>query len=275
MIILIFMLITFLYPFIYLINISISDGTSAAQYGLHLIPKGVTLKFYKLIFQTDTIITGYKNTIFRTVLGTVLMVLFTSFGAYPLSKKYLPNRALWTTFVLITIFVDGGLIPTYLLIKNLGLIDTRWALIIPFLANTFNVVIMRNFLMTIPDSIEESAKIDGANDIIILFRVVLPLSTPIIATIALWSAVWHWNSWFEAMIYTPKPELTVLQLVLYKAIRIGSMKSIVGTNTGDTTVYPDILKAAVIIINTIPIILVYPFAQKYFMKGIYVGAIKG
>jgi len=262
-----------IYPFVYTLNISISKGVSAAQYGLNIFPKQVTFEYYAKIFQNDAIATGAVNSVIRTSIGTLLMVVFSVLGAYPLSKKHMPNRKLWTGLILFTMFFDGGLIPNYFLIRNLGLIDSRWALILPGLANTFYILVMRNYLMTIPDSLEESAKIDGANDIVILYKIILPVCKPILATVALWSAVWHWNAWFDCLIYISKKELVVLQVVLYRVVSMG-LSSVVSQNPFEDMPYPEVIKACTIIVTILPIILVYPFVQKYFIKGILIGAIK-
>lgn len=263
-----------IYPFIYILNISISKGISAAQYGLHIIPKGVTLEYYAKILRNGAIVTGGINSVIRTVVGTFLMVVFAVMGAYPLSKKHMPNRMFWTGIVIFTMFFEGGLIPTYLLVKSIGLIDSRWALILPGLVNTFYMLVTRNFLMTIPDSLEESAKIDGANDIVILIKIILPVCKPILATIALWSAVWHWNAWFDCLIYITKQNLIVLQVVLFRVVSMG-MSQTVSQSSFDDMPYPEITKACTIIITMLPIILVYPFVQKYFIKGILIGSVKG
>lgn len=263
-----------LYPFLYIFNVSVSEGISTSQYGINIIPHGVTFKYYTRIFKTDTIITGFANSIFRTVVGTILCVIFTSMGAYPLSKKHLPNRNFWTWYILFTMFFSGGLIPFYFLIRDIGLINTRWALIIPSLISTFSLLIMRNFMMSLPPELEESAKMDGANDIHILVRIILPLCKPIMATVALWSAVSHWNAWFDCLIYCSKPNLVVLQVVLYRIINFGSSDAVTGNMLEDFT-YPEVIKACTIMVTTLPIICVYPFAQKYFIRGILIGSLKG
>jgi len=264
-----------LYPFIYILNISISEGISPAQYGLNILPKGVTLRFYKNVFATDAIYMGFLTSVFRTVAGTLLMVTFTILGAYPLSKKYMPSRKFWTSFILITMFFNGGLIPNYFLIRYLGLIDKIWSLILPGLINTFYLIVTRNFMMTIPEDLEESAKIDGANSIKILISIILPVCKPILATIALWSAVYHWNSWFDCLIYITNPKLAVLQVILYRIVNAGSNVVVTGSLSGDEAPFPEVLKACTIIITILPIVVVYPFLQKYFIKGILVGSVKG
>lgn len=263
-----------IYPFLYMLNVSISSGVAAEKYGLNIIPKGVTLEYYVKMFKTGAVVRGFFNSVERTALGTVLSVILTTCGAYPLSKKYLPNRNFWTTFVLIPMFFSGGLIPTYLVIRSLHIMDTIWVLVLPTAVLTFNLILVRNFMMSIPASLEESAKIDGANDIVILFRIILPVLKPILATIALWSAVLHWNQWFDALIYVTSEKKMVLQVVLYHILTMGAQRLAVG-NVTDNIPYPQITKACIIVITTLPIIMVYPFAQKYFIKGIMIGSLKG
>lgn len=263
-----------IYPFLYVFNLSVSKGGSSAQYGLNLVPKGFTLEYYKQLFRTDAIVTGFKNSIIRTISGTFLALLVTSCGAYPLSKKHLPNRKLWTTIVLIPMFFGGGLIPTYLLIRSLNLIDTRWVLILPGLVSTYNLILIRNYMISLPESLEESAKIDGANDIVILFRIILPICKPILATVALWVSVGHWNAWFDSLLYITKKELIVLQVVLYQVLNWGAERTITGTMENYNPAQ-EIIKACTIMVTTIPIILIYPFLQKYFIGSIMVGSVKG
>ena len=262
-----------IYPFLYILNLSLSANASVAQYGLNLWPKGgITFDNYLLVFRTKTITSGFINTFTRTAVGTVLMLIFTILGAYPLSKKYFPNRTFWTTFILITMFFNGGLIPNFFLIKTVGLYNKFGALIFPGLINTFYLIIMRNFMMTIPDSLEESAKIDGANDIRILISIVLQVCKPIIATVALWTAVWHWNSYFDSLIYISDEKKQVLQVILYRIINTGSNSDVAAVT--EELPFPEILRASTIMITILPIVLVYPFLQKYFMKGMLIGSIK-
>ncbi|MNI39980.1 Inner membrane ABC transporter permease protein YcjP [compost metagenome] len=198
-------------------------------------------------------------------------------GAYALSKKYLPHRNFYTMLIVLTMFFSGGLIPTFLLIKSIGLYDTRWALIIPGLINTFYMIIMRNFFMELPQELEDSAKIDGANDIQILARIVVPVSKPILATIGLWVAVHHWNEWFQALIYIQDQSKIVLQILLRRLIVENDdlqMRELMSQATEDEVV-AETVKSAVLMIATIPILVVYPFIQKYFVKGIMVGSLKG
>ena len=196
--------------------------------------------------------------------------------AYALSKRYLPNRNFWTTILIITMFFSGGMVPEFLLIRSLGLRNTIWALVLPGAISAYNITIMRNFLMSLPDSLEESARIDGANDIQILYKIIFPLSLPILATVALWTAVGHWNAWFDSMIYITKPEKQVLQVTLRRIVLEGTNQLVTmygeEVNQKQTS---ETIKAAVTMVTTLPILMVYPFIQKYFVKGVMIGSVKG
>ncbi|MFD0870112.1 MULTISPECIES: carbohydrate ABC transporter permease [Paenibacillus] len=269
---------TAVYPFIDVLVVSFSTPAAANVYGLKLWPREFSAEAYKAVFDNRMIWVGYYNTVYRTVLGTFLNVIFTVLCAYPLSKKYLPNRNLFTMMIVFTMFFSGGLIPNYLLVKELGLLDNRMALILPGLIAAFSMIIVRNYFMSLPEEIEESAKMDGANDFRVLFSIVLPVSKPIIATIALWYAVAHWNAWFDSLLYISNPEKTVLGNVLRKIVIEGSAQFQQFESydpTRENAVTPDIIKAATIMVATIPIICVYPFVQKYFVKGIMIGSLKG
>lgn len=267
-----------LFPFLNLLTISLSTAEETSRLGLHLFPKEIVFEAYRKVFSANYIWKGYVNTVYVTIGGTFLTMIFSIFAAYPLSKKYLMNRSFWTGFVVITMFLSGGLIPTYLNIRNLGLIDNRLALVLPPLINTYNMLILRNYFMSLPDSLEESARIDGANDILILFKIILPLSMPILATVALWTGVALWNSWFECLLYIRNPDKFVLQVVLRRIILDGSSE-FMNFETTDlaSTSQPatESIKAATVLVAVIPIMMVYPFIQKYFVKGVMVGSLKG
>lgn len=264
------------YPFLHVFSISLSTTKEAIRPGLHVIPLEVSFDAYKNVFATDGIWQAFYNTIFRTAAGTALSLLFMTMAAYGLGKRYLPHRVFWTMFFVFTMFFSGGLIPTFLLVKSLGLYDTRWALIIPVMFNTFSMLIMRNFFMNLPEDLEESAKIDGANELTILYRIIVPLSKPILATIALWTAVYHWNEWFIASIYNRSADLTVLQILLRRLI-VQNITTDISTfiTALQTKVIPETIKSAVLMVTTLPILLFYPFLQKYFVKGILIGSLKG
>lgn len=269
-----------LYPFWYIIIISISTQSDANRIGLHIFTTNPTWDSYRSIFDNSYIYMAYANTIIRTVLGTAVNLILTTMLAYAMSKKYLPHRTFYTSIVVFTMFFSGGLIPTYMLVKSLNLTNTMFALILPGAINTFNMIIMRNYFQSLPLELEESAKIDGANDVRILANIYLPVSLPVIATVTLWCMVGHWNSWFDALIYTNgNQKLMVLQLLLRKLLIEGSdqyinTKSLM-LNDSSQVPSPESLKAATIMVATIPILMVYPFIQKYFVKGIMIGSLKG
>ena len=265
-----------LYPFLYLLSMSFCaiDGYVTVT---NLIPTKISLESYHKVFTNKWIFTGFYNTLLRTGLGTFFGLIMTICCAYPLSKKYFPNRTFWTAFIVFTMYFSGGMIPMYLVVKQIGLMNSIWSLVLPHLINTYNMIIMRNFFMSIPDSLEESARIDGANDIVILAKIILPVSKPIIATVVLWTAVWHWNAWFDCIIYIRDSDKYVLQAVLRKII-IDAAPQFDNLNTSAQDVAAidsEVVKSATIIVSTIPIMLVYPFIQKYFVTGVMVGSLKG
>lgn len=260
-------------PFLQVITVSLSPSEVVSKFGLHLLPTKISFEGYKAVLKYQTIWIAYKNTIIRTLLGTLLNIIMTILGAYPLSKRYLPNRKLWTGIIVFTMYFSGGLIPSYILVTKLGLYNTMGSLLLPGAISAFTLIITRNFFMTLPESVEESARIDGANDIYIMFKIVLPLSLPIIATISLWYGVGHWNSWFDCMLYINKQSKFVLQYVLRLIILNGTTQDF-DTNSG-VGVNSDAMKMAALLIGTLPIICAYPFIQKYFVKGVVIGAVKG
>jgi putative aldouronate transport system permease protein len=262
-----------IYPFLHVFSISLSTGAEALRPGLHWYPHEISLGAWKRVLTTDSVWIAFGNTVFRSVVGTFLALLFMAMGAYPLSKKYLPHRNFYTMFIVVTMFFGGGLIPTYLLIKSLGFIDSRWSLIIPGLISTYSMLILRNFFMSLPEELEDSAKIDGASDLRILFTIVLPLSKPILATLALWSAVGHWNAWFDAMLYIQDQSKTVLQILLRRIVIAPEGNNLMNGPIEEQE--PETLKAAIIMFTALPILVVYPFLQKYFVQGVLVGSLKG
>jgi putative aldouronate transport system permease protein len=270
------MLVT-LYPIYYVAISSISNPTELmAHKGMIWLPQGFSLKAYAMVLDNPMILKGYGNTIFIVVVGLLFNLTLTLFGAYALSRKGLYYRKQLMLFIVATLFFSGGLIPYYLTVKGLGLTNTVWALIIPQAINTFNLIIMRTSFQAIPDSLEESAKIDGANDFMILFRIIVPISMPIIAVMILFYGVSHWNSWFYALIFIRDRELFPLQLILREVLISGETSGYVtGAESGDMVMLAETLKYATIMIATLPILFVYPFLQKYFVKGALVGAIKG
>ncbi|MGI5898722.1 MAG: carbohydrate ABC transporter permease [Christensenellales bacterium] len=270
---------TTLFPFWNIITLSFTgSGVSTVKY--YLWPPVTTLANYKRVFSSSNIWIGFGNTFFRTIIGTLLTLLFSIHMAYPLSKRNFPHRNIWTLIVVFTMFFSGGMIPDYILVRTLGLINTRWAMILPMLISPFNMIIMRNFFMNIPDSLEESARIDGANDITVLYKIILPISGSIIATIALWTAVSHWNAWFDCLIYINDSSKMVVQTILRRVVLEGSQQlmNMTGYIPGMEeveVVSTETIKAATIMVATVPILVVYPFLQKYFVKGVMVGSLKG
>lgn len=275
--VMVLMFVIFLYPFWDTLLLSLMDTAHATKHGLRIVPQiPAVFDSYKKIFSQQQFLNAIKNSVIRTVIGTVLTVLFTMVGGFVLAKKSLPGRRIITFFILFTMFFSGGLIPSYLLMKGLNLLGSRWALILPGLTSAWYLIIARNFISTIPDSLEEAAIIDGAGVLTILFKVIFPLSKPIISVIALWSAIGHWNAWFDAMIYTPSKDQLVLQLLLRRILVESDqtlMERSLKVSTAATT--PNTIKAATVIVSVIPIACLYPFFQQYFVKGINVGAVKG
>lgn len=269
-----------IYPFWQTIVLSFSDANATSSLGVHLWPDRWITDAYEFVFSYGNIMKAYVNTIIRTVAGTFLIVTFTVLAAYPLSKRELPYRNFFTIFFLIAMFFSGGIIPDYLLVKNLGLLDNSLALILPSAVNVFFIIIMRNYFMTIDKGIEESAIIDGANYFQILTKIIIPISKPVIATVALWAAVYHWNEWFHALVYIQDDAKTVLQIVVRDMLTAmdlsnNSSTAVGGGGMGGSELLLSNVRAATVIISIGPIVLVYPFVQKYFIKGIMIGSLKG
>ncbi|WP_135556157.1 carbohydrate ABC transporter permease [Paenibacillus cymbidii] len=269
--------ILFVYPFWNLLMLSVTGPAYVNRLGLRLWPEGFNLSAYGQVLRSDILYSAFGNTLFRTSFGVTLTVAVTMLAAFALSRRDLPLRGAITLFLLFTMFFSGGLIPTYLTMKSYGLIGSLWVLVLPGLANAWYIILARNFLMGFPRELEESALIDGANPVQTAFRIIFPLSMPIIAVIALWSGVAHWNAWFDAMIYLREKNSFVLQLLVQKLFL---QERIDPTNTGsyiDMTeqVTSQSIKAATIVIAVAPIIAFYPFLQKYFVKGIMIGSLKG
>ncbi|RAV00185.1 carbohydrate ABC transporter permease [Paenibacillus sp. YN15] len=264
-----------LYPFLYELTISLSTPADAAKQGLHLLPLHPTFDAYRKVLQHPELGTAYLNTILRTVLGVGIVLLLTSTVAYPLSRRTFPHRKIVTFLFIFSMLFSGGLIPTYLLIQQLHLVDTIWALVLPGSVSAFRIIIMRNFFEGVPSEVIESAKMDGAGERTVFLRIMLPLSLPVVVVIALWSAVGHWNAWFDALIYINDPAKQVLQLFLRRTVLEGASLMPNETMT-DLTVYtPETLKAATTMVVCLPILFVYPFVQRYFVKGINLGSVKG
>ena len=262
-----------LYPFLYVVFASVSEPLKLlTRQGLLWYPAGITWNAYKKVFANSSIYSGYLNTIFYVVAGTTVNIIATSVAAYVLSRKQLMLRRFFTLMIIFTMYFNGGLIPNYLLIKDLGMVNSRLALILPGAISTFNLMIMITGFREIPQALEESARIDGASDWTILFRIILPLAKPTIMVIMLYYAVGHWNSWFNAMIYIRDSTKMPLQIFLREILT----RSQLGSMAGDIEV-EDVgitIKYATIIVSTLPILCLYPFIQKHFVKGVMIGAVK-
>lgn len=269
--------IVMVYPFWHVVMMSLSSVEATAKGGVFLWPKGFNLDTYAKVFKDPSIWSGYFTTIVVTVVSTVLGTLFTATTAYPLSKKHLPFGNVMLLLVLFTMLFSGGMIPGYLLMKNLKLIDSRWALILPGLVSAYNVIIMKSFFQSIPESLEESAKIDGATEVTIFWKIILPLSKATIATIALFTAVGYWNDYFSTVLYINTKDKWALQAVLrYMLTNTNqAMQSAGVTVTAATNVTAATIKSASVVVATVPILCVYPFVQKYFVKGVMIGGVKG
>lgn len=272
-------LIIVLYPLVFVVSASISNPVTVLRGEMWLFPKELSFIGYERIFANPEILTGYGNTILYTTVGTSINLMMTVLAAYPLSRQDFKGRGVITWFIVFTMFFSGGLIPTYLLVKNLGLINTMWALILPGAVSVWNIIIMRTFFQSsIPGEIQESAAIDGCNNIQTLWRIVLPLSAPILAVMVLFYAVGHWNSYFSALIYLNDREKYPLQLLLREILIKSEVDQMAGSMTTSTQQYlmeAEAIKYAIIIVANLPVLLLYPFLQRYFVKGMLIGAIKG
>ncbi|USK47948.1 carbohydrate ABC transporter permease [Bacillus sp. CMF12] len=272
-------LILVIYPLYFIVIASISDPNMIYDGKVWLLPKELTFEGYERIFQDSKIWLGYKNSIVYTVVGTIVNVSFTLMAAYALSRKDLYGRNVIMFLFLLTMFFSGGLIPTYLVVKNLGLLNTMWALILPKAVAVWNVIVAKTFFETsIPNELLEAAKMDGCSDAKFFWKIVLPLSKPIVAVMVLFYAVGHWNSYFDALIYLNNENLYPLQLILRNILiqneastmMISDLESLAAKQR-----VSELIKYGVIIVASIPLLIVYPFVQKYFVKGVMIGGIKG
>lgn len=260
-------------PFMQVITISMSPASVVNQTGFHLLPTKFDFSGYKTIATDSNFWHSYLVTILRTVIGTAAGVFVTVLTAYPLAKQNLPYRRGLMMFVVFTMYFSGGMIPKYLLMKNLGLTNHFLVYILPCLITGFALIITRNFFMSIPPALEESAKIDGASNFRVLVSIYLPLSMPVMATIALWYSVHHWNAWMDNMLYVSKNSLYVLQYVLQTILSNGQTADM--EMTVEAVVHTETMKMAALVLSLIPIVCTYPFLQKYFVKGMIVGSVKG
>lgn len=269
-----------LLPFVLIISGSFSSESEIIKYGYNLLPRGFSLDAYKLVFQSsDRILIAYRNTILYTIFGTALGLFLTAMTGYVLNRKDFAWRNFFSFFFYFTTLFSGGLVPGYILMINLGMKNNPLANILPSLLSVFNILIMRNFMNSIPDAITESAKVDGANDFVIFLRLILPLLKPALATVGLFLALTYWNAWYNCMLYINDYKLYTLQYHLYvllnKAEEIRRMLEMGATVTEMDTPPAETTKLAMTCVATGPIILLYPFVQRYFVKGITIGAVKG
>ncbi len=272
-----------IYPLIYVISASISSPTSVNSGEMWLLPKKITWDGYKTIFTYKSIWQGYRNTIYYTLLGTFINLLCTLPCAYALGRAEFYGKNLFMKFLMVPMFISGGLVPTYLLIKNLGMNDSIWALVIPGAVSVYNIAITRTFFQsTIPREMEEAALIDGCSDFQIFMKIVLPLSMPIIAVMGLFCGVAHWNSYFSSLIYLTNKSMYPLQLILREILvnqdltkGTTEMTAAAAEVAYSKQQLAQVIKYGVMIVSTLPIIMIYPFLQKYFVKGVMVGSLKG
>jgi putative aldouronate transport system permease protein len=276
-IVLLFLIVVTLYPLLYVVFASISDASQLIAYkGILYKPLGYSMEAYKSVMSNPGILIGYRNTLFILVVGVIVNLVMTALGAYVLSRKNVIWNKAFMLIIVFTMFFNGGLIPLYLIVKNVGLLDSLWSTIIPFSIGTFNLIIMRTAFMGIPDSLEESAKIDGANHFTILFRIIIPLSMPVIAVMILYYAVDKWNGWFYASVFIKSRELFPLQLVLREILIANSTDGMsAGADAGDRYQIAETIKYATIVVATLPVLCIYPFVQRFFVKGVMVGSLKG
>lgn len=272
-----FVIIT-LYPVLNTVAISFNDGIDAVRGGIHLWPRIFTLSNYKTVLNQQNIITGAVVSVARTVLGTIFALVTNALLAYVVSRKRFLFRSQLSLFWVVTMYVNGGMIPTLVLYRNLNLTNTFWVYIIPGMISAFNVLVLRTYMEGLPSALEESAMIDGANDFTIFTRIISPLCKPVYATVALFVAVGHWNSWFDAMLYNRmNAEYTTLQYELMKllsSVMQQSGSATTGGNTAAAAVTPVTVRAAATVVTMLPIILLYPFLQRYFVSGMTIGSVK-
>ncbi|PGV51701.1 carbohydrate ABC transporter permease [Bacillus sp. AFS037270] len=275
---LIFVVVIVLYPLIYIVSSSLSSPLAVSSGKVWLWPVDFSLEGYKAIFSNSQVLVGYANSLFYTFFGTIVSVTLTVLFAYPLSRKSFYGRNFLMIFILFTMLFSGGLIPEYLVVKNLHMLDTRWALIIPKAIAVWQVIIAVTFFRTsIPEEIVEASEMDGCSDLRFLWSVVLPLSKPIIAVLVLMYAIFQWNSYFDAMLYLKSEALFPLQVVLRNILILNttSSASIDAQKLMDMKQLADLMKYSLIVVASLPVLIIYPFVQRHFMKGVLIGSVKG
>lgn len=264
-----------LYPFLYVLSMSISEAAHVIAKDIVLLPRGFSLDAYEMLLETPSLSIAYGNTVLYTVAGTAINLFMTITYAYPLSRRQFFLRNPLMLYMTVTMFFGGGMIPMFILVKNLGLYNTRWALLLPGAISAFNCIIARTFFQGLPEELAESGKLEGANDLRILVSIMLPLSMPVVAVLSLYYAVGHWNAYFNAMLYVPSARLQPLQLLLRRILIQFSNDLAPDAQVDIGKVYIiEKMRYAVIIVTMLPIVCVYPFLQRYFMKGVMIGALK-
>ncbi|MBV6715054.1 carbohydrate ABC transporter permease [Paenibacillus chitinolyticus] len=268
-----------LYPLVFVLIASFSSPEAVMRGEVWLWPKGITWMGYTKIFQNNEILTGYLNTIVYTVVGTAINLILSVAAAYPLSRKDFAGRNAISALMVFTMFFSGGMVPSYLLVKNLGMLNTMWALIIPGAVSVYNIIIMRTFFQSsIPGEMQEAASIDGCSNLGILWKIVLPLSMPIIAVMILFYSVGHWNSYFSGLMYLTDRDKYPLQLFLREILIQGQMQEMLGVGDDSharNVMEGEAIKYAVVIVANLPVLMLYPFLQRYFVKGVMIGSVKG
>lgn len=264
-----------LYPLYYVFIVSISGGIAVARGDVQLLPTDLTLGSYRLILKDSYFLQSFYNTLKYTVIGTLINLSFSTLCAYPLSISSFSGRKFFTAMIVFTMFFTGGLIPTYLVVKGLGMLDTIWAIVLPTAISAWNMIIIRTFFQNTPSALRESAFMDGANDIHVLVRIILPLSLPVLATMTLFYSTSHWNSFFAELIYLTDRNKFPMQLYLRNLLISNQISEQYTDLQENANIIPTTLKYSAIIISTVPILVVYPAVQKYFVKGVMLGSLKG
>ena len=268
-----------LYPILNTLAVSFNDGLDALRGGIYLLPRKFSLKNYETVLNMDNLMIGARNSVLRTVIASVLHLSVTALLAYVLSIKEFVFRKPVSLFFVLTMYVNAGLIPTFLLFRSVGLTNTFWVYVIPGIVSAFNLLVLRTYMGSLPDSLRESAQIDGANHLTIFWKIYVPICKPVFATVALFIAVYHWSAWFDNMIYNPRdPNLTTLQYELMKLLSSVSSQTSSGNAYGNTSqsvaITPTSIRAAATIVTSMPIVILYPFLQRYFITGLTIGGVK-
>jgi putative aldouronate transport system permease protein len=266
------------YPLLYTVFASFSDARALLKHeGALLYPLGpVTVQGYMMTFANPNILQGFTNTVAMVLCGTALGVVMTMMGAYVVTRKQFKLRGIMMKGILLTMFFSGGIIPTFFVVRGVGLYNNFWSMVVPSALNTYNLIILRTFFLNIPDSMEESARLDGANDLQVLFKIFLPISLPALAVITLYYAVDYWNSWYPALLYIRDRKIYPLQMFLRELLILNeNVESASGKQMVSEAYTRELVKYCTVVVSTVPILVVYPFLQKYFVKGVMIGAIKG